>query len=368
MSRTTLLTLARALGVSRTTVSNAYSRPDKLSADLRERILAAARELGYEGPSPVAASLRRGRTDTLGVLFTDDLGYAFSDPVAAMFLAGAATEAQAAGYALTVLSSPRQGGTGPMPRAMLDGLLVYSVDDNSSGLAVARRRGIPAVFVDRPPETAVTGTTCVNVDDRGGAEAGMAHLAGIGHTAIAAIAVVAGPARCAVVRADATSGNHVVRERMAGWRRAAAVAGLAPPVTVSCPVNTYEHGRHAARLLLARDPVPTGVVCLSDELARGVLAELTAHGLSVPGDVSLVGFDDSPAATMAHPPLTTIRQPAREKGALATRLLIDQLETGAAAPARTLPVELVVRESTAPPRPHALPAVAPGGSPCRTAS
>src|ERR1700745_1327609 len=136
-SQTNLLTLARALGVSRTTVSNAYSRPDKLSPELRERILATARELGYEGPNALASSLRTGRTETGGVLFTDDLGYAFSDPVSTLFLAGVAGEVQRAGYALTVVSSPRGRDRSALSKAMLDGLIVYSVDDDAPGLGIA---------------------------------------------------------------------------------------------------------------------------------------------------------------------------------------------------------------------------------------
>ncbi|MEQ7127002.1 LacI family DNA-binding transcriptional regulator [Actinopolymorpha sp. B11F2] len=351
MSRTTLLSLAQALGVSRTTVSNAYSRPEKLSAELRERIFATARELGYEGPSPLAASLRKGRTDSIGVLFTDDLGYAFSDPVSTLFLAGVAGQLQEAGHALTVLSAPRSGGSGPMSRAMVDGLIVYSVDEDSPGLAVARKRAIPSVLVDQAPET---GTACVNVDDRVGAEAAVAHLAAQGHAAIAGVAVAAGDSgaaaeQCVLVGNNATSRSYVVRERMVGWRHGCEDAGVPPPVMVSCPANDAEHGRHAARLLLEAVPRPTALVCLSDELALGVMAELAAQDLRVPADVSVVGFDDSPAAAMAQPPLTTVRQPARDKGALAAQLLLDRLRTGEAGSSQLLATELVVRSSTAAP-------------------
>ncbi|MGH3488869.1 MAG: LacI family DNA-binding transcriptional regulator [Actinopolymorphaceae bacterium] len=348
MSRTTLLSLAQVLGVSRTTVSNAYSRPEKLSAELRDRIFATARELGYEGPSPLAASLRKGRTDSLGVLFTDDLGYAFSDPVSMLFLSGVAGQLQEAGYGLTVLSAPRSGGSGPMSRAMVDGLIVYSVDEDSPGLAVARKRAIPSVMVDQAPET---GTPCVNVSDRIGAEAAVAHLVEHGHTAIAGVTVAAGNSgaradQCVLVGNRATSRSYVVRERMAGWRRGCRVAGLPPPVMISCPVNAAEQGRHAVRLLLDVHPRPTAVVCLSDELALGVMAELAAHRLHVPADVSVVGFDDSPAAAMAQPPLTTVRQPARDKGALAAGLLLDRLRTGETGSSQLLPTELTVRSST----------------------
>jgi DNA-binding LacI/PurR family transcriptional regulator len=159
---------------------------------------------------------------------------------------------------------------------------------------------------------------------------------------------------CEFVSADATSRNFVVRERLAGWRSACAAAGISSPVTVSAPVNGREHGRHAARLLLEARTRATGIVCLSDELALGVIAELTARGIDVPGEVSVVGFDDSPLATLAPPALTTVRQPARDKGAAAARLLLDQLGGAAAGDPVMLPTEFVIRDSTAvPPRSRA---------------
>jgi DNA-binding LacI/PurR family transcriptional regulator len=347
MTRPTLLSLAQELGVSRTTVSNAYSRPEKLSVELRERILAAAREAGYDGPSPLAASLRTGRTDTVGVLFTDDLGYAFSDPVSSLFLSGLAEQAQEAGLAMTVVSVPRGEPAGPMSKAMVDGLIVYSVDEDSPGIAVAHKRGIPIVTVDQAPEP---GVPSVNIDDRAGGVSAVAHLVGLGHRSIGVIAVAAGTTRCERVPADATSRSYVVRERLAGWREAMANASLPPPLTVSCPSNSREYGRVGVRLLLEAAPATTAVVCLTDELAFGVLAELAALGRDVPQDLSVVGFDDSPAATLSQPALTTVRQPARAKGTLAAGLLIDQLATGQASDSQVLPTELVVRASTGPPR------------------
>lgn len=347
MTRPTLLSLAQTLGVSRTTVSNAYSRPEKLSVELRERILAAAREAGYDGPSPLAASLRTGRTDTVGVLFTDDLGYAFSDPVSSLFLSGLAEQAQEAGLAMTIVSVPRGRPAGPMSKAMVDGLIVYSVDEDSPGIAVAHRRGIPIVTVDQAPER---GVPSVNIDDRAGGVSAVAHLVGLGHRSIGVIAVAVGTTRCERVPADATSRSYVVRERLAGWREATANASLPPPVTISCPSNAREYGHVGVRLLLEAAPATTAVVCLTDELAFGVLAELAALGRDVPRDLSVVGFDDSPAATLSQPALTTIRQPARAKGTLAASLLIDQLATGQTGDSHVLPTELVVRASTGPAR------------------
>jgi DNA-binding LacI/PurR family transcriptional regulator len=104
-NRVTLQTIADALGVSRTTVSNAYNRPDQLATELRERILATARELGYSGPDPAARRLRSGRRDVVGLLFTEQLSYAFTDPAAVMLLQGIARATEAAGLALLLINA-----------------------------------------------------------------------------------------------------------------------------------------------------------------------------------------------------------------------------------------------------------------------
>lgn len=353
MTKPTLLTLARQLGVSRTTVSNAFSRPDQLSPELRDRILHTAAEIGYWGPSLAAASLRTGRTWTLGVLFTDSLSYAFGDPVSARFLGGIAAEAEEAGYAITIVSAPRGGPPGSLAQTVMDGLIIYSVDDDSPALQIARSRDIPSVMVDQAPDTAVA---CVNIADREGAEMAAAHLIGFGHRHLAVVSVAMGPAERAVVPDSATSSSFVARERLSGWRKAAESAGLAAPVTISCPVNNREYGRHTAELLLRLRVPPTAIACLSDELALGVIDGLRAVGLRVPEDVSVIGFDDAPQAAQGHPPLSTIQQPFQDKGSIAARLLLEQLELrdrpdlGRTPPHRVLPVRLIARESTGPAR------------------
>lgn len=348
MRRPTLLTLARELGVSRTTVSNAFSRPDQLSADLRDRILSAAAEAGFSGPSLAAASLRTGKTRTLGVLFTDSLTYAFSDPVSARFLAGIAAEAEVAGYAITIVSAPRSGSPSPVAQAVMDGMIIYSVDDNSPALKIARERDLARVMVDQRPEP---GLACVNIADRAGAETAANHLIDLGHRRLAVVTVAAGPAECAIVDGSAVSSNYVANERLAGWRQAVESAGLAAPVTVSCPLNGREHGRRAAGLLVALRERPSAIACLSDEIALGVVDGLQSAGLRVPMDVSVIGFDDAPEAGQGRPLLSTIQQPYQEKGALAARLLMEQLgrpESGRPPLHEVLPVRLIVRESTGP--------------------
>ncbi|MDI1289656.1 MAG: LacI family DNA-binding transcriptional regulator [bacterium] len=353
-TKVTLATIAEAVGVSRMTVSNAYSRPDQLSADLRERILATAADLGYCGPDPVARAQSLGRTDTIGVLFTDRLTYAFTDEFAGRFLSGVASVVEQAGLALSVLSSPRDElvDAGAVATAMIDGLIVYSVDKHSPGLAAARRRNLPLVFADQAPEPAIAS---VLVDDRGGARAAAKYLRDLGHTEVAMV-TGAIDAPIGIVEINSPPAHHVAGERLAGWREGLGEPIVENSVLVNVPWNRREHGREAVGQVLDGGFTPTAYLCLTDLIALGVIDGLRERGLRVPEDVSVIGFDDSTAAQTSVPPLTTVRQPQVAKGQSAALLLMQRLgidlPSSMTPPVLTdgsvlLDTELIVRDSTA---------------------
>jgi DNA-binding LacI/PurR family transcriptional regulator len=347
--RATLQTIADAVGVSRSTVSNAYNRPDQLNPALRERILAVARELGYPGPDPAARRLRTGQAGAVGLLFTEALAYAFTDPAAVAFLEGLAHRAEAAGTALLLVPSPPGADPSEAVRAaVVDTLCIYSMPDGHPGVAAALERRLPTVIVEEP---LLEGIAFIGIDQRGGMRAVGEHLVGLGHRRVAVICDrlapddFEGPVDDARL-ADATF--HVGRERLAGVSEALVAAGVAPggvPVR-ECP-HALEAARAAAHALLAAEPRPTAIAAITDVLALGALRAAADLGLRVPEDLSVTGFDDVPEAAFAAPPLTTVRQPLRGKGEAAAGLLAELLE---GAPPRTveLPVELVVRGSTGP--------------------
>jgi len=306
--RVTLNTIAEAVGVSRTTVSNAYNRPDQLAPELRERILATAAELGYAGPDPAARRLRSGHSGTVGLLLAGGLARALEDPAAGLLLRGIARAVEAAGLGL--LFVPEHGGG--VRDAVVGALGVYSVPAGHASVQAALERRLPLVVIDRPR---LPGHAYVGTDERGGARRAAEHLLALGHR------------RFAVV-----SEPDVHRERLAGYRKALDAAGA-------------DWSRRQLRGVLAADQRPTAVLAASDRLALGVLDAARAAGLRVPQDLSVVGFDDLPSAAGSLPPLTTIRQPLVEKGEIAGRLLTAAPTDHAA----ILPVELVVRGSTAPP-------------------
>ncbi len=347
----TLQTVADQVGVSRMTVSNAFSRPDQLSAELRHRILDAAEALGYAGPDPAARALARGTTGAVGVLLTDSLHYAFTDEVAAQFLGAIARDLEVDGLALTLLSSSGTAGSVPARDVPMDAAFVYSCDPASAAVDWLRRRKVPLVFVDQTP---VAGITSINIDDRSGARAAADHLVALGHRRIGIVTSdFAGPVGVVVDPLGSVIG-HVGRQRLLGWLEPLTALGVTPTV-VQQNVSSDDTGRAAADLLFDLPEPPTAVLCFSDSMAYGVVQAALARGLDVPGDVSVVGFDDNPLASRMRPALTTVRQDAMAKGhaaAVELRATLERVRAGGLARAKRLllPTELVVRDSTAPPR------------------
>ena len=163
MGRVTLQTIADQVGVSRMTVSNAFSRPDQLSATLRDRILAVAEELGYGGPDPAARALASGSAGAVGVLLSDTLTYSLTDEVAMAFLAGISGELAPGGVSLTLLSAAPPGRAVPARDVAIDGAIVYSCNPTSHAVSWLMRRRLPLVFVDQAP---APGIASINIDDR----------------------------------------------------------------------------------------------------------------------------------------------------------------------------------------------------------
>jgi DNA-binding LacI/PurR family transcriptional regulator len=352
----TLATVAAELGVSAKTVSNAYNRPDQLSAELRSSILEAAARLGYAGPNPVAAGLRRGRVGAVGVAYDNGLSYAFDDPVSVALLAGISTVLEPAGAGLLLIpgSTTDAGRVSSLSAALLDGLILSSVADDDPLLLAALTRRTPLVVVDQPrPATlkALAGrpVAWVGVDDRTAAVQMGRYVLDLGHRRLAVLSFglhrlpITPALVTAQQQADAT--YAVSRDRLAGYRDAAEAAGIdwmAVPVW-HAPDSTPHDGRVGARALLDLHPRPTALLCLSDRLAEGALEAAGELGLDIPGDVSIVGFDD--AATAQPLGLTTVTQPTRQKGDTAARALLDLQGGGAPMTPRALPTRLLERTS-----------------------
>jgi DNA-binding LacI/PurR family transcriptional regulator len=348
----TLASLAAELGVSRTTVSNAYNRPDQLSPQLRQRVLDTARLLGYPGPDPVARSLRTRQAGAIGLIFTEKLSYAFRDPAAVAFLEGLALACEEAAQGLVLVPAAPGGLPDPtiVHKAAVDGFVVYSMPDKDPYIAAVLQRPVPVVIVDEP--VGVSGVDWVGLDDQAAcAEVGR-HLAEFGHRRIGVVA-----SRLSITRHDGPAdldrqrhGEYAVeRRRLAGLADGLAAGGVR---WAEVPVeerfdNSPAAGASAATALLDAHPDLTALACTTDVYALAALEVARQRGLRVPEDLSVTGFDDVREAAAAG--LTTVRQPMLDKGRVAGRLLLDE---GEPAEARhvTLPTELIVRRSTAQPR------------------
>lgn len=363
--RPTLKDIADELGVAVSTVSNAYNRPDQLSPELRTKILATARRLGYVGPDPTARSLRRGVSHTIGLLYPDPLSYAFTDPVAALFVQGIAREVECEGYTLLLVGGGIDGqrsagrraragraGTDPVTTASVDGLIVHCFADGDPLLHAAVERDLPMVMVDN---TGIAGHPHVAVDDAGGARAAAEHLLALGHRRFGIASLeIGGEAPAGLVATPQPEQAHYrpTRARLQGYRDALEEAGLSwqrDAIVYECSASTPAEGRAAAAALLATASPPSALLAMSDQLALGALAFAREQKLDVPGDLSVIGFDDTPAAAQSDPALTTVRQPHIDKGRQAGRLLIRRLRGETAPDSVTLPTTLQVRASTGPP-------------------
>ncbi|WP_051935469.1 LacI family DNA-binding transcriptional regulator [Deinococcus sp. YIM 77859] len=329
--RVTLRDVATRLGVSAATVSNAYNRPDQLSPELRERVLRAARELGYSGPDPLARSLRRGRTGVIGVVYGSALSSAFVDPAASLFLGGVARAVQEKGLNLLLLAGHQEAAPGPVATASVDGLILYATPAASSALAAARARHLPTVLVDQAPQE---GFPLIGIEDESGAAEAARHLLALGHRELGVLGLPMGQ----------ESAPHAhIRARLNGYR--AALTGTTARLYLrESPDNSPESGERLAHTLLTALPQITALLCMSDVLAQGALRAAAALGLRVPADLSVVGYDDIPSSAALN--LTTVWQPTGEKGLEAGRALLALLR-GDTPGSRLLPTRLVVRGTAA---------------------
>ncbi|MBF0663665.1 MULTISPECIES: LacI family DNA-binding transcriptional regulator [unclassified Rhodococcus (in: high G+C Gram-positive bacteria)] len=323
----TLASIAAELKISRTTVSNAYNRPDQLSAELRQRVLDVAKRRGYAGPDPMARSLRTRKAGAVGVLLTEALSYSFRDPAAMRFLSGLSEACEAAGQGLLLIpAGPGRADTEAaqvVHRSSVDGFVVYSVPPEDPYLAAVLERNLPIVACDQP--RGFEHTPVVGIDDRGAMRDLAAHLIGLGHRHIGIVSMRLGRERHDGVVDLSTldsSGFHVQRERILGVQDAMRAGGLDPAslTVVERYTHTSENGLSGAAQIMSVNPRITALMCTTDVLALGALAWADQTGLDVPGHLSITGFDGIDEALREG--LTTVRQPQKDKGRRAGELLL----------------------------------------------
>jgi DNA-binding LacI/PurR family transcriptional regulator len=257
-SRTTLTQVAREVGVSPMTVSNAFNRPDQLSADLRLHVLETARHLGYAGPDPLARGLRRGGTSAVGVIYDNPLSYAFEDEAAVLFLRGVSRvgEESRLGLLLVPGSPSDDRDASPIARALVDGFVAYSVAEGDPVLQAALDRRLPTVIVDQPR---VDGVSFVGINDEVAAKAIAEHILDLGHETLGVVSFSLSPGGhtgLADVSRQRTATYPVSRLRLRGYAAAAEARGIrwsGVPV-YECSGSGKELGSEAAEALLSASP------------------------------------------------------------------------------------------------------------------
>jgi DNA-binding LacI/PurR family transcriptional regulator len=341
--RPTLASVAAHAGVSASTASLAFSGSGPVSAETRARVLAAADELDYAGPDPVARSLRRGRSGVVAVVTEDRLADTFRDPMNLAVLDGigeAFGDAELGLLVLPLVGAARQELLGA---AMDAAILLGCGTELPSTVSVLRRRRIPTVGIEVAPAEGVIG---IDLDNRDASRRAALLLRALGHRDASVVTLPLDPARRLVPLTPElvrTSATFVATERLAGVR------DVFPGATgVAASASSVEAGAAAGRLLLdvPWDRRPTAVVAQSDLLAAGVLTAADELGLRVPGDVSVIGFDGVRFDGTGMLRLTTLVQPAAEKGRAAGRAVLAAL-SGEVPRAVALTATLEAGETTA---------------------
>lgn len=321
ISRPNLAAVAALAGVSASTASLAFSGSGPVSTATRERVLAAAATLDYAGPDPRAQSLRRGRSGIIGVVIEERMRDAFRDPMNVAMLDGIADETAALGAGLLLLTENATGSasirTAPVDAVVLIGCSTRLLDS----VAVFRQRGIPLVAIEAEPMDDVV---AIDLDNREASHTLAVHLAERGHTRVAMVTLPLDPARSRgelTAELESTSTGFTASERIRGVRE---VFPLAEGWTTAG--SLIEEGTLAGRAILENPATrPTAVIAQSDLLAVGVLRAAEELGLRVPQDLSIVGFDGVRLDGIAPHELTTMVQPAVEKGRAAGRAVIAML-------------------------------------------
>ena len=347
VKRPTLAAVAALAGVSVSTASLAFSRSGPVSLATRERVLAAAVQLGYAGPDPRARSLRQGRSGIIAAVLEETVLQGFRDPVKIAFLDGIAQEIAGSGRALLLV--PDVGDdpvSSTLDTAAIDAVVLLGCSPHiARSIEITRRRSIPIVALGSTPFSDVLSVT---LDDRAATSTLARHLHALGHRRVAVIAL---PVESSRRRGRLTSAWEASATVSTATDRLAGAREVFPDlVTLVTAGSLVDEGLLAGRELLAGPATirPTAVIAQSDLLAAGVIRAAQELGLDVPREVSVVGFDGIRLDNVIAHDLTTMVQPAAEQGATAARMVLAMLADERPGAAR-FTSEFHLGNTTAPP-------------------
>ena len=333
-SKSGIREVAKRAGVSLGTVSNVLNRPDIVADETRERVRAAIAEIGFVRNGS-ARQLRAGTSQHIGLVVLD-----VANPFFTEVARGVEDLANQAGYVVILCNSDDSAEKENHYLHVLEeqrtqGVLITPVQSDASYLQRFRQRGIAVVLLDRPSR--IKDLCSVAVDDVRGGELAAAHLLEAGHKRIGFV--------------HGLLSIRQIADRRRGVIRAVKAAGLDSEraiVDIATSGQNSRVGEECVEKLLSAKTRPTAVFCANDLLALGLMRGLIKQGISIPGDMALVGYDDVEFASVLATPLTSIRQPKYELGRAAAELLLDEANNPASHVHKhiTFQPELIVRESS----------------------
>ncbi|UVK37362.1 LacI family DNA-binding transcriptional regulator [Mesorhizobium sp. AR10] len=344
-----LADIAKAAGVSHGTASNVFSRPEIVREEVRERVKAAAEAMGYAGPDPKGRLLRAGKVNAIGVATSEPLAYFFDDPYARAMMASISTACDATGAGIALVSAGNEEKLAwNIQSALVDGFILFCIEGGSRLVELTRERKLPFVALELGFEDDTV--SAIGVDNVAGARMAARHLAELGHRRFAVLSLQFADNSTGLVSPEQVEAAVYTgtRDRLAGYFEALSRFGVdIAKVPVYETENDEASTRAGLETIFAGSEKPTAILAMSDRMAIIAIEWLQAHGLTVPDDVSIVGFDGVPDAALCEPALTTVAQPIAEIGRRATRAILD---FDGRVLRETLDVELVVRASSGPAR------------------
>lgn len=325
--------VAKLAGVSPITASRAIRGVGYVSETARARIMEAAAKLDYT-PDPLARRMRGDKSNLIGVFVNN-----YGSLVLHELIKAISHEARCKGYDLIVFNAesfdrPGRMQTSDLLSKLCDGLLLLLPSATDGYLDIVDKRSFPCVLVNfdaRDMKVPIIAT-----ENRAGARIAVEHLLSLGHRRIGFVA--------------GSSGTGQSAQRQLGYADALAAAGLAvDPALMVAGAFIQSGGYAATEQLLALDDVPSAIFCANDEMAFGAIDAVNRHGLRVPDDISIIGFDDIPTSSAVFPALTTMRQPFAAMADRAVSEVVELIQGREASAARIpFPTEIVIRNSTGP--------------------
>ena len=334
--RITIADVAAMAKVSPTAVSFAFNKPDQLNIDTVNRIHQVAADLGYM-PSPIARALISRRVGSIGLLTPQPLSMVLANSYFTTFLQGMSSMCYEQQFSLLALS-PIDGSLDRVfSRSSVDGFVIVGFDEDHREVQPLKKRKIPFVVVDGTAST----VSSVNIDDEHGAFAAAHHVLCNGHKDVLILMIEGAFGH------HEEGGHGVGRSRLAGYRRAHQLHGVPWRYQWVVPAaSSHAGGEREFERVLANGMRPTAVLCASDSFAIGVMTAAQNHGISIPDELEIIGFDDSMEAALVRPALSTVHQPTFEKGRSAVSLLIRHIDGSTTADHVIMLTKLTLRGTT----------------------